>query len=91
MTCTACRTSDHPRILDTRVRAYWSMHMGMTAQVIREKRQARGETLEAVARACGLNTGTMWRIESGRVNPRLATLVALAAHFGCTLDELVAA
>jgi transcriptional regulator with XRE-family HTH domain len=67
------------------------MHMGMTAQVIREKRQARGETLETVARACGLNTGTMWRIESGRVNPRLATLVALAAHFGCTLDELVAA
>mgnify|MGYP000116633378 CR=1 FL=1 len=48
--------------------------MGMTAQVIREKRQARGETLETVARACGLNTGTMWRIESGRVNPRLATL-----------------
>ena len=44
-----------------------------------------------MARACGLNTGTMWRIESGRVNPRLATLVALAAHFGCTLDELVAA
>lgn len=89
MTCTACRTSDHPRILDTRVRAYWSMHMGMTAQVIREKRQARGETLEAVARACNLNTGTMWRIETGRANPRAETLAALAKHFGCSIETLM--
>ena len=63
--------------------------MGMTAQVIREKRQARGETLEAVARACGLNTGTMWRIESGRTNPRAETLAALARHFGCSIETLM--
>jgi transcriptional regulator with XRE-family HTH domain len=62
-----------------------------TATIIRKKRQSRGETLEAVARACNLNTGTMWRIETGRANPRAETLAALAKHFGCTIDSLMVA
>ena len=60
-----------------------------TAQIVREMRTARGETLEAVARACGFANHTMWRIEAGRVNPRGETLAALAKHFGCSIETLM--
>lgn len=58
--------------------------------ILRDMRLARGETLEDVAKASGTTRAHISAIETGRVqNPSLRILLALATHFGCSLDSLV--
>lgn len=57
---------------------------------LRDLRLAQGQTLEEVARATGTTRAHISAIETGRIqNPSLRILLALATHFGCSLDNLV--
>lgn len=46
-------------------------------------------TQEELARATGLQTGTISRIETGYHHPQLATLLKIAAALEVDLDDLV--
>ena len=56
---------------------------------LRSARLAAGLSCAAVARAAGLDTKTVFRIEAGENLPRLYTADALARAVGSTLDELL--
>ncbi len=55
---------------------------------LRELRKARGETQKQVAAAIGIGERPYQYLESGEHQPSLATFIALADHFGVSLDEL---
>lgn len=52
-------------------------------------RKSRGLTQQALAKMCGLTTGRMWRIENGRINATLATLMRIAEQLEASLAELL--
>lgn len=56
---------------------------------IRALRQHRGETQDALARALTTNVGTVSRWERDEVTPLVQQLVAVADHYGVTLDYLL--
>ena len=57
---------------------------------IRELRVKAGVTQEDLARRVGVTVHTIWRLENDpRVNPRLATLRAVAKALGVALSEIV--
>jgi len=57
---------------------------------IRELRVKAGITQEDLARKVEVTVHTIWRLENDpRVNPRLATLRAVAKALGVTLSEIV--
>ena len=55
---------------------------------IRRLRKKRGLTLKELAAHCDCSPGYLSRIETGAVNPSVATLMAIAEVLGVTLDEL---
>ena len=55
---------------------------------LRELRKARGETHKQVAAAIGIGERPYQYLESGEHQTSLATFIALADHFGVSLDEL---
>lgn len=61
-------------------------HLG---RKIRVMRKSRGLTQEAFARMCGITAGNMWKLENGRVNPTLATLVRIARQLETKPAELL--
>lgn len=62
----------------------------MNSELLRKLRCDRGETRRAVSLATGLTENTILNLESGIAsNPRLATLIVLADHYGVTIDSLV--
>src|SRR5215472_18603810 len=56
---------------------------------IRTMRQSRGLTQEAFARMCGITAGRMWKLENGRVNATLATLVRISNQLETQPAELL--
>ena len=58
---------------------------------LRQMRQARGLTQQALAEKAGLNPQQIVRYESGKSQPMLDALYRLAKVLGCTLDELASA
>lgn len=49
----------------------------------------RGETLGEVARATGLDEGTIRDLERGERSPQTATVKRIADHYGVTARELL--
>lgn len=62
--------------------------MGVAARV-KEKREQRGWTQEALARRLGCSRSAVAMIENEGAWPRLTMLLGLALAFGCTTDELL--
>jgi transcriptional regulator with XRE-family HTH domain len=56
---------------------------------VRELRQSRQLTLEALASRAGISKGMVVQIEQGRTNPSLTTLARLALALGVSLPRLV--
>jgi transcriptional regulator with XRE-family HTH domain len=57
---------------------------------VRQLRDERGLTQEALARRCELSVGTIRKIEQGDIEDvRWQTIRELAKAFGLTLDQLV--
>jgi len=52
-------------------------------------RQSRGLTQEAFARMCGITAGRMWKLENGRVNATLATLIRISNQLETQPAELL--
>jgi len=57
---------------------------------IRTRRQRKGWRQEDLAKATGLQTGTISRIETGyHPNTQLRTIGAIAGVLGCSVDDLL--
>lgn len=56
---------------------------------VKELRQARGWSLEAMSAACGVSRSMLSQIERNEANPTLAVTVRIAQAFGMSLGELV--
>lgn len=56
---------------------------------VRELRQARSWSLEAMSAACGVSRSMLSQIERNEANPTLAVTVRIAQAFGMSLGELV--
>ncbi|MFF8828463.1 XRE family transcriptional regulator [Streptomyces sp. NPDC015131] len=59
------------------------------APQLRALRRRRGLTLEAAARRAGLSPAHLSRLETGRRQPSLPMLLALARIYGTTVSELL--
>lgn len=55
---------------------------------LKELRKERGETQKQVAAAVGIRERPYQYLESGQHQPSLDTFIALADHFGVSLDYL---
>lgn len=56
---------------------------------IREMRQARGLTLQALADAANLSASMLSLVERGRASPSVGTLIVIANALGTTISDLV--
>lgn len=59
------------------------------AKVLRETRESLHLSLRAVARQTGISFTAVSRIEHGKDNPRLYTVMQLSDYLGLSLDEAV--
>lgn len=62
----------------------------VVGSALRSRREERGMSLGALARAAGVGKGTLSEIERGVRNPTLSTVYALAAALGVPLATLLA-
>lgn len=62
---------------------------GTFALLLQARRQQRGMTLSALARAAGIAKSNLSRLESGDGNPSLETLWALSGALGVTVSDLI--
>ncbi|MCL4188666.1 MAG: helix-turn-helix domain-containing protein [Rhodobacteraceae bacterium] len=60
-------------------------------RLLAEERVAAGLTLRALSTRCGVSTGSIRALEAGRSNPGLATVAAIVAGLGLSLDRMVQA
>ncbi|MEU0513809.1 MULTISPECIES: helix-turn-helix domain-containing protein [unclassified Amycolatopsis] len=58
---------------------------------LRRARERKNVSLTALARATGISTSTLSRLESGQRKPSLELLLPVTAALGVPLDEIVAA
>src|SRR6188508_2005932 len=56
---------------------------------LREARQARKLSLRTLAERLGVSPSLISQIETGRANPSVSTLYAIAAELDVSLDELL--
>lgn len=56
---------------------------------LRRARTSRGLSLRAVAKRLGVSASLISQVETGRANPSVNTLYALASELGVSLDELL--
>jgi transcriptional regulator with XRE-family HTH domain len=56
---------------------------------IRELRQLRGLTLQALADASGLSTSMLSLVERGRASPSIGSLIVIASALGVTMSDLM--
>lgn len=85
MTATARKTYS-PRMPDMQ---RWALYKKVGAR-IRFYRNAKGETLNQVATVIGCAHTMLHKIETGDAPPPLHLVVAIAKHFGVTMNDLVA-
>lgn len=60
------------------------------AENLARLQEERGETNYKIAKALGISQTTIANWKDGTSEPRTLYLNALADHFGCTVDELLA-
>jgi transcriptional regulator with XRE-family HTH domain len=58
--------------------------------ILRELRQERGISQEALSFECGVHRTYIGLLERGRMNPSLKTLLSIASALGVPADDLVA-
>lgn len=58
---------------------------------LQERRKERGLTIDALSRAAAVASGALSRIEAGKVDPALVTVVRVCRVLDIALDDLVAA
>jgi len=56
---------------------------------IRELRQARGLTLQALAEACALSQSMLSLVERGRASPSIGSLIVIANALGVQMSDLI--
>jgi transcriptional regulator with XRE-family HTH domain len=56
---------------------------------IRELRQARGLTLQALAEVSGLSTSMLSLVERGRASPSIGSLIVIASALGVAMSDLI--
>lgn len=56
---------------------------------LKEKREQKALTQAQLGRLVGLSYRTIYQYETGRREPNLKTLRALASALNCTIDEIV--
>lgn len=56
---------------------------------VRELRQARGMTLQALAAACDLSPSMLSLVERGRASPSIGSLVVVASALKVTMSDLI--
>lgn len=56
---------------------------------LKETRQAHGLTQEFLAEKVGIAKNQIWLYETGKVEPRMSTLIGLAEVLGVSIDWLV--
>jgi transcriptional regulator with XRE-family HTH domain len=59
------------------------------AMKLKELRRQRGWTQPVLAKRAGLSSGYIARVETGRHDPKLSTLVKLAKALGVPVTELL--
>jgi len=59
------------------------------AMKLKELRKQRGWTQPVLAKRAGLSAGYIARVETGRHDPKLSTLVKLAKALGVPVTELL--
>ena len=64
------------------------MEKGSFPERLQRLRERKGISRRVLSELCGLPTGAVRRYERGEVSPTLPALIALAAFFGVSLDEL---
>lgn len=57
---------------------------------IKRLRKELEMTQDALAKKLGVTQGAVWHWENGRAKPTTDKLKAMAALFGCTVDDLLA-
>jgi transcriptional regulator with XRE-family HTH domain len=57
-------------------------------EAVRQLREKRGATQEAIAREAGITTATLSLIERGQANPTWDTLKKITAALGSSMGEL---
>lgn len=56
---------------------------------LRDARTGRGLSLRSVAQALGVSASLLSQVETGKTQPSVATLYAIASYLGVSLDELL--
>ncbi len=56
---------------------------------LRDARTQRGLSLRSVAQALGVSASLISQVETGKTQPSVSTLYAIAQHLGVSLDELL--
>jgi len=56
---------------------------------LRDARMQRGLSLRSVANALGVSASLVSQVETGKTQPSVSTLYAIANHLGVSLDELL--
>lgn len=64
------------------------LQMGMHTQ-LQEWRKKQGLSLRQLAKKSGVHHMSLFRLESGRLDPQLSTLLKLCAALDITLNQLV--
>lgn len=62
---------------------------GRMGERLRLERQARGLSLRELAQRLGVSASLISQVETGRANPSVSTLYAIAAELDVSLDELL--
>lgn len=62
---------------------------GRMGERLRMARQARGLSLRELAQRLGVSASLISQVETGRANPSVSTLYAIAAELDVSLDELL--
>jgi transcriptional regulator with XRE-family HTH domain len=62
---------------------------GRMGQRLRQARRARGFSLRELAQRLGVSASLISQVETGRANPSVSTLYAIAAELDVSLDELL--
>jgi transcriptional regulator with XRE-family HTH domain len=59
------------------------------ARRVRERRKARGLSLDQLARAAGISKTWLWELERAKGVPGIVVVAAIAKVLSCSIDRLV--
>lgn len=65
-------------------------HIEALAENVRQLRESRGLSLSQLSERSGIAKATLFKVERGRTNPTLETIVAIADTFDVSVQSLIA-